>query len=95
MSDQTADAITRALVAESLWRHDAELEITRDGSRLTVRAFFPERRQSDRDSDRHAAAQARQAMIVTLQPSHHVRFSDALFYERGKRGWAVIVRAVG
>ena len=77
-----------------MWRHDTSMSLTRDGGRLSVRVFQPEYQQSDRCIGAGEAAALRGALIETLaSEGFDVRFSDALFCERGQKGWAVLATA--
>lgn len=95
MADPAGDVVTHALIAANLWRWDMGLSLTRDGSRLKVEAFLPEDQQSDRSIGQDNAAKVRAAMCEALRSQGYaVRFSDALFCELRKKGWAVVVTAV-
>ena len=96
LSDPAGDTITAALVSAGLWRWDASLSLTRDGSRLKAELFLPEDQQSDRAIGQETAARAKAAMADALRSEGYVvRFSDALFCELRKKGWAVVLTAIG
>lgn len=93
LSDPLGDAVTRALVIAKLWRHDATLGLERDHRRVSARLFLPEHAQSDRECGRQEAQKARHVMADALREEGFVAiFTDALWCERGTKGWAVIGR---
>lgn len=96
LSDPTGDAITHHLTDRGLWRFGTAMELTRDGTRLSIRIFLPECRQSDRADSHVEAHEMKTALVETLSlEGFVVKFSDALWTERGHRGWAVVAKATG
>jgi hypothetical protein len=94
LSDRAGDAITAHLVQSQLWRHDMQMELTRDNGRLSVRLFLPEHNQSDRELGRIEAIKVRHAVSQALTlNSHAVKFVDCFWQERGRKGWQVLVKA--
>jgi hypothetical protein len=94
LADPTGDAITLHLRETNLWRFGVEMSLERDGCRLTVRLFLPETNQSDRELGRIEATRIRHALSQALTLNNHaVRFVDAFWQERGKKGWAVLAKA--
>lgn len=94
-ADPAGDLVTDALVSAGLWRMDGRLGLVRDGRKVTIRLFLPEDQQSDRSLGADRAALNRAVIASALQEgSYAVRVSDALFCERGQKGWSVIVVAV-
>lgn len=74
---------------------DGRLGLVRDGRKVTIRLFLPEDQQSDRSLGADRSALTRAVMSAALrQGGYAVRVSDALFCERGQKGWSVIVVAV-
>lgn len=94
LSDPAGDAITRDLIEAGLWRYDCNIGLVRNGGRLTVRVFFPEHQQSDRSAGASHATLVKAVLEAALRAEgFSMRFVDALFYERGKKGWAVVACA--
>jgi hypothetical protein len=96
LSDPTGDALTHHLVDAGLWRFGAGMELTRDGSRLSIRIFMPEVSQSHRELGGIEAGKVREALVLALMTEGYiVKFSDSLWCERGHKGWVVLAKAQG
>lgn len=95
LSDPLQGALTEALRSAKLWAFDQQTSLERDGRNLTIRLFDPEHSQVARETqDRREATEIKRVIIETLQANGYaIRFSDALFCERGKKGWEIIVKA--
>lgn len=96
LSDRTGDAIIHHLTDAGLWTFSMGLELERDGVKLGVRIFMPECGQNYREMGRIEAAAVRQAAVTAVGlEGLLVRFSDAIWCDRGRKGWEVIVKARG
>lgn len=96
LSDPAGDVIQAAILEARLWTNRTSMGLQRDGRRVTVRVFRPEDQQSDRAQGGDEATLLRAVITGALKSEGYaVRFSDALFCERGRKGWSVVVSAVG
>ena len=94
LADPTGDVLTKALFAAKLWQDRTQMDLTRDGRRLTVRLFCPGNLQGERDAERADAEAVKEAATATLrQQGFNVRFRDVLACERGRKGWVVLIKA--
>lgn len=94
LSDPTGDAITHHLIDRGLWRYGAGMSLTSQPGRLCVRVFLPEHQQNDRSIGSGEAKAMRLALVEAMQiEGFTVLFSDAVFCERGQKGWDVVARA--
>jgi len=95
LADPVNDAVSRNLMDAGLWVDATQLSLTRDGRKLTMRLFTPEEAQCQRQEGGERATLAKAVVAASLQAEGFlVRFTDVLFYERGTKGWVVIVSAV-
>lgn len=97
MADRTGDVLTAYLAEAGAWRFGAQLSLVRDGSRLTVRVFLRDLETCEkrgRDERSGEAANVRAVLTAALQAEGYVVvFADALWNERERRGWEVVVKA--
>lgn len=92
-TDPGVDAVITGMVAADLWRHDVSVELTRDGSRVSLRVLLPEVVQGGRTHDAERAQRIRSVVAEALRADgYRGIFTDALWCERGTKGWAIIAR---
>lgn len=97
LADPTGDLLTAYLQEAGAWRYGANLGLERDGRRLTVRVFLRDLETCEkrgREERRDEATNVRAVLAAALQSEGYaVLFADALWNERGRRGWEVVIKA--
>lgn len=97
MADRTGDLLTAYLAEAGAWRFGAQMSLERDGRRLSVRVFLRDLETCEkrgRDERASEAINVRAVLNAALQAEGYVVvFADALWNERERRGWEVVVRA--
>ncbi len=95
LADPLGDAITAGLMGAHLWSFDTRVSLIGDAKAMTVRVFLPEDQQSDRSLGGYRATLVRAVVSDAMRGQGYViRFTDALFCEKGTKGWAVLAKAV-
>lgn len=93
LTDPLADRITAKLALADLWRSGVTIEVTRDQTRVSLRVFLPEIAQGGRAHDHERAQSIRRVLSEALiDADFRSVFTDALWCDKGGRGWSVVGR---
>lgn len=93
--DPMAAGLLRRFKAAGIWRLGCGLDLIHTTGRVNARVFLTEFDQADRETGRQEANRMKDALRLAMQlEGAGGVFTDALWCERGTRGWAVIGRGM-